>query len=285
MAKPRVYLSPSNQSRNTYATGGTNEMAQCDKIAKATQTALKRCGFEVMLGKSGDTMQNRCKESNAFKADIHMPIHTNACNGKITGGTRIFCLGSHGKKACEAILKTLGGISPGTADSVTYRSDLYEINVPAALTVYLECEFHDTKTGSDWIRNNITNIAEAIAKGMCNYFNITYKAPSETTSTPSVSKKDEDVEIEKINVVMQKLWRGNPANRKGQVMTLQRILNELLDGKGYRGKDGKKLTIDGDFGVNTEYALATYQEVHKLPVDKICGQDDWNALLCSVPNP
>lgn len=40
MAK-KIYLSPSNQYSNTYATGGTNEMAQCDKIANATAKALK----------------------------------------------------------------------------------------------------------------------------------------------------------------------------------------------------------------------------------------------------
>ena len=177
MAK-KIYLSPSNQYSNTYATGNTNEMAQCDKIAKATATALKRCGFEVKVGKSGDTMQNRCTESDAFKADIHMPIHTNAYNGKVTGGTRIFCLNSNGKKVCDAVLSELGKISPGTADSVKYHTGLYEINVPKALTVYVECEFHDTKTGSDWIRNNITAIGEAIAKGMCSYFGYTYKAAS-----------------------------------------------------------------------------------------------------------
>lgn len=174
MAK-KIYLSPSNQGRNTYASGNTNEMAQCDKIAKATATALKRCGFEVKVGKSGTTMQSRCIESDKFKADIHMPIHTNAYNGKVTGGTRIFCLNSNGKKVCEAILKELGKISPGTADSVTYNTGLYEINVPVALSVYVECEFHDTKVGADWIIKNTTNIAEAICKGLCNYFGVTYK--------------------------------------------------------------------------------------------------------------
>lgn len=177
MAK-RIYLSPSNQSGNTYATGNTNEMAQCDKIAKATATALERCGFEVKVGKSGDSMQNRCNESDNFKADIHMPIHTNACNGKITGGTRIFVLNSARKSAGQAVLNALGAISPGTADSLTYKTDLYEINVPDALTIYVEVEFHDTKTGSDWIRNNITNIGEAICKGLCSYFGVTYKAPT-----------------------------------------------------------------------------------------------------------
>ena len=183
----KIYLSPSNQGRNTYASGNTNEMAQCDKIAEATAKALKRCGFEVKIGKSGTTMQSRCIESDKFKADIHMPIHTNAYNGKVTGGTRIFCLNSNGRKVCEAVLKELGKISPGTADSVTYHTGLYEINVPVALSVYVECEFHDTKVGADWIINNITNIGEAICKGLCNYFDVTYKEA--TTSKKVLDKK------------------------------------------------------------------------------------------------
>jgi hypothetical protein len=178
----KIYLSPSNQSSNSYATGNTTEMIECDKIANATATALKRCGFEVKVGKSGDTMQNRCTESDNFKADIHMPIHTNAYNGKVTGGTRVFCLNSNGKKACESVLKYLGAISPGTGDSVSYQTGLYEINVPAALTVYVECEFHDTKTGSDWIRNNTANIGEAICHGLCDYFGVTYKSASSTAA-------------------------------------------------------------------------------------------------------
>lgn len=52
----KIYLSPSNQNGNTYATGGTNEMAQCDKIAAAAAKALKRCGFDVMVAKSGTLM-------------------------------------------------------------------------------------------------------------------------------------------------------------------------------------------------------------------------------------
>lgn len=185
MAK-KIYLSPSNQSSNTYVTGGTNEMAQCDKIASATATALKRCGFEVKVGKSGDSMQNRCAESDSFNADIHMPIHTNAYNGQVTGGTRIFCLNSNGRKACQAILNELGKISPGTADSISYQTGLYEINVPKALTVYVECEFHDTKTGANWIINNTSKIGEAICKGLCSYFGVKYKTASSSTSSKKI---------------------------------------------------------------------------------------------------
>ena len=184
MAK-KIYLSPSNQFSNSYATGSTNEMAQCNKIANATATALKRCGFEVKVGKSGDSMQNRCIESDSFNADIHMPIHTNAYNGQVTGGTRIFCLNSNGRKACQAILNEIGKISPGTADSITYQTGLYEINVPKALTVYVECEFHDTKTGASWIINNTSKIGEAICKGLCSYFGVKYTAASTSTSSSS----------------------------------------------------------------------------------------------------
>jgi hypothetical protein len=213
----KIYLSPSNQSSNSYATGNTTEMIECDKIANATATALKRCGFEVKVGKSGDTMQNRCTESDNFKADIHMPIHTNAYNGKVTGGTRVFCLNSNGKKACESVLKYLGAISPGTGDSVSYQTGLYEINVPAALTVYVECEFHDTKTGSDWIRNNTTNIGEAICHGLCDYFGVTYKKTASTTtsstsaSTSSSTSKSSEYKV-KVTISDLNIRKGAGTN-------------------------------------------------------------------------
>lgn len=229
----KIYLSPSNQDGNTYATGGTNEMVQCDKIAKATATALKRCGFNVKVGKSGDTMQNRCIESDAFKADIHMPIHTNAFNGKVTGGTRIFCLNSNGRKACEAILKYLGAISPGTTDSVTYHTNLYEINVPKALTVYLECEFHDTKTGSDWIRKNINNIAEAIAKGMCNYFGVTYKKASATSKTETSKKETSKKETTKFKSYLVKITTSNGVNIRKGAGTNYAIVGSIPKGGAY----------------------------------------------------
>ena len=41
-----------------------------------------------------------------------------------------------------------------------------------------------------------------------------------------------------------------------QVKTIQRILNAL----GYKGKDGKALTVDGDLGTNTSYAVAAFQK-------------------------
>ena len=86
-----------------------------------------------------------------------------------------------------------------------------------------------------------------------------------------------------VEIRMQRICRTNTSNRTGQVQTVQRILNELRNGDGYRGKDGKKLEVDGVFGVNTEYAVMAYQKAHGLTVDGVVGEQTWNALLCSVP--
>ena len=64
----------------------------------------------------------------------------------------------------------------------------------------------------------------------------------------------------------------NPA---ALVKTLQRLLNAL----GYKGKDGKVLSIDGAFGTNTAYAVKAYQTANKLTADGIVGAATWKALL------
>lgn len=173
MAK-KIYLSPSSQVENLYATGGTNEQVQCRKIAAACEAYLKKAGFEVKNGSYG-TMYTRTDESNKWGADLHVPIHTNAFNGKITGGTQIYMTkltGEH-KKVGQAVLNRLVPLTPGNShEKLIQNNEFYEINYANAITVYCECEFHDTKAGADYIRNNVTKIGEAIAKGICDYYGV-----------------------------------------------------------------------------------------------------------------
>ena len=174
MAK-KIFLSPSNQTRNTYAYGNTTEDVQCGKIAKACEIALKRCGFEVKV-EQYDTMQNRVVHSDEWGADLHVPIHTNAFNGKV-GGTRIlyYQAGTEGHKAAKAVLAALKDLTPGTSDRCNLGSSLYELSTPKATAVYVEAEFHDVKDYAKWIIEHTTEIGEAICKGICDYFGIEYK--------------------------------------------------------------------------------------------------------------
>ena len=174
MAK-KIYISPSNQVHNTYATGGTNEKEQCHKIAKYCVAYLKKAGFNTKCTYNDD-MYVRVKESNSFGADLHVAIHTNA-TGKhnVTGGTQILLYNLDGerKKVGEAVFNRLAPITPGkSAERLIAKPDFYEINSAKGMTVYCECEFHDTKTGSDFIRKNAKKIGEAIAKGICDYYGV-----------------------------------------------------------------------------------------------------------------
>ena len=174
MAK-KIYLSPSEQPENLYAYGGTNEKAQCRRISEAAAEALKRCGFEVIDAKS-NTLAARCQESNEWGADLHVPIHTNAFNGKVSG-TRILChsLSGEGYKASKAVYNALAPITPGKSENVSASPNLYEVKHTNAPCVYIEVDFHDVPDIAKWIVEHTGEIAEAICKGICDYYEVPYR--------------------------------------------------------------------------------------------------------------
>lgn len=171
----KIYISPSDQTENRYAWGNTNEHAQCQRIAEAEAAALRRSGVEVKLAAFGTTMAQRCAESDAWGADIHSCVHTNAFNGRVSG-TRMFCYSVPGKgyDACRAVFGQLAPLTPGTSENIQANPRLYEVRNPAAPSVYCECEFHDTIQGARWIVEHTTDIGEAIAKGLCEYLGAAY---------------------------------------------------------------------------------------------------------------
>ena len=176
---PKIYISPSDQGRNVYAAGNTNEEAQCERIAVATEKALLRCGFDVRNNMTA-SMAERVRESNEWGADIHMPLHTNGFDGKVAG-TRLMCfdLKGEGYKACVSVFKYLAPITPGTSENISAHPELYEIGHAKAPTLYVEVDFHDVPDVALWIIANTEPIAEAICKGMCEYFGVAYVAPEQ----------------------------------------------------------------------------------------------------------
>ena len=213
----KIYISPSNQEANLYATGNTNEKAQCHKIAKACYNFLKAQGFTVKCTYNDD-MYERVKESNAFGADIHLAIHTNAtAKHKITGGTQIllYSLTGERKKVGQAVFNRLAPITPGnSAERLVEKPSFYEVNSAKGITVYCECEFHDTKEGSDFIIKNTKQIGEAIAKGLCDYYGIEIKE----------TKKEENKETSK-----NKLYRVQVGaySKKENALAMQKKLKKL----------------------------------------------------------
>ena len=260
----RVYLSPSDQRSNVYAVGDTTEAIQCGRIAWACKAALERSGVEVMVGQY-DTMANRVVASNRFKADLHVPIHTNAANGKATG-THIFCYdadrNSAGYKACREVLDVLGPVTPGSPDVVRAYPALYEVKHPAAPTVYIEVDFHDVPSVAQWIIANATVIGETIAKGLCAALGVEF-VPGENTPEPV------PVQVETVAMQVRVLRRGMTG---ADVKTLQAALIAY-------GYSCGAVGADGDFGAGTEAALKKFQTAYKLGADGIAGKGTWGKLL------
>ena len=225
----RVYISPSDQTENRYTWGNTNEHAQCQKIAEAEAAALRRSGVEVKLAAFGTTMAQRCAESDAWRADIHNCVHTNACNKQVMG-TRLFCYAIPGKgyDACKAVFNELAPLSPGTSENIQANSRLYEVRTPAAPTVYCECEFHDTVEGAKWIVEHTTEIGEAIAKGLCKYLGVKY-VPAQTQKPAEEPKADTGDVLYRVQV-------GAFANRANAEKMLDRLKKAGFSGFIVKGK-------------------------------------------------
>lgn len=218
---PKVFLSPSNQYDNRYAYSDTTEGVQCGKIAQACREALERSGVTVKL-MHDESMQEKCAASNAFGADLHVPIHTNAFNGTVSG-TRMFCYaeGGEGQKACKAIFNRLAPVTPGASENIRADASLYEVRVPAAPTAYIECEFHDNPTASQWIVENTGLIGETIARGICDYFGVTFQ------------EKEQPKPVEPEKPATDKLYRvqvGAFAVRENAEKMLRRLRDAGFEG-------------------------------------------------------
>ena len=183
----KIYLSPSNQNGNLYAYGGTNEMEQCNKIAEAAKAALERCGFTVKKAPKGQEMLTSINESNSWGADLHIPIHTNAGGGQ---GTVVFVYDktTRNMDIATPIYNAVQAVSPGTIDyGVRENPGLAELNSTNAVAVYIEVDFHDSRSIAKWLVENPKAVGEAIAKGVCSAYGVKY-IPANAAPVPS--KKD-----------------------------------------------------------------------------------------------
>ena len=162
----KIYLSPSMQDYNRYAAGNTTEMRQCSRIAEAAERALQRCGFEVKRAPMGQSAEDNVYQSNAWGADFHIPIHTNAGGGK---GCVVFVSELNGEKYnfARAIYNAIDGITRYRSVYGVRAQSFYETNTTVAPCLYVECEFHDNPQLAQWIIDNTDELGEAICRGIC----------------------------------------------------------------------------------------------------------------------
>lgn len=167
----KVYLSPSDQINNLYADNLGTEQQYCTLIAKSCEKYLKEYGYEVKIGDNSldETYTNRVAESNNWRADLHIPIHTNA-GGNATGAL-VMIYDNRSGAVAEDIYNSLVSVTLNKNGlGVRTNTSLYEINATNAICIYCECEFHDKSDTAHHIVNNIDSFGKAIADGIKNYY-------------------------------------------------------------------------------------------------------------------
>lgn len=267
----KIYLSPSSQWGNPYAYNGYNEAQVCGMISQRAKIHLERNGYEAI---SGDNVKKdmvaRVKESNALKAKIHMPIHTNAFNGKAEGTVVFAFSASVGNKYVKAVYEEIAALSPGKDRGIKANDGLYEVGRDVnAITVYIEVEFHDNPEHSKWIVESVDQIAQAIARGCCKADGKEYIPPKGAYVEPEQEKPA--VEEAKPVIPEKTETKRNAFGQKGPKVELKfyeepleiiKELQKILVSKNY------DLAIDGYAGPLTFRCVSNHtvekEERHAL---------------------
>ncbi len=188
-----IYLSPSNHGTgaNKCRKSGCYEDKHTRPIAEVCARHLKNNGFEVIVAKASQSMAQRCSESNAKKAALHVPIHTNAFSDASARYLLFMFYRDNDayRKLFNAVAPQLEAVYPGKLKAkFSKRTDLYEINVPTAKTIYCELGFHTNQKDCDEFIHQPEKVGKALAKGICSYFGVSFRDEAESSPSGGADK-------------------------------------------------------------------------------------------------
>lgn len=172
---PKIYLSPSVQEYNHYADGGSEEYYMY-LIADAMEPYLRANNIAFDRNQPEMTLSQVIADANAQPYDLHLAVHSNASPessaGQNTGVEIYYYPGSvDGKRFAELLQNNYKSVyrEPGNIRVIPTRS-LAELRRTKAPAVLIEVGYHDNREEAQWIRDNIDNIARALAKSVVEYF-------------------------------------------------------------------------------------------------------------------
>ncbi|MCY1059117.1 N-acetylmuramoyl-L-alanine amidase [Nannocystis sp. SCPEA4] len=168
----KVFLSPANHGGGNIGCNGFNEDDGAWASAQVAAQVLGGHGYVVKVG-TGNYEAN-FNESNAWGADVHVPVHSNAgawgCQEDSPanlGGTWAMYRteGSTGQQLAADILESVGPVSPGTNDKLDRRTDLLELKTQAR-AAYAEMGFHTYYWDVVWMAFDANSAGRALAAGI-----------------------------------------------------------------------------------------------------------------------
>lgn len=173
----RIYISPSSQEQNLGIGSFGTEEGEMNKIADALLPLLANDGRVAVQRNTPDMdVSEMAVDSNNFKADIHVAIHSNAGGGE---GTEVYAFGpeTNSERLAQALYKQVAPLSPGADRGVKYNPSLVEVGDSVlATSALIELGFHDNALDSVWMVQSTAAIAKALYCGICDYYGYEYRA-------------------------------------------------------------------------------------------------------------
>lgn len=257
------------------------ESKQMWKLHLLLKKHLEYFGFEVLQTRSnqGEDFGVTARGKLAKGCDLFLSLHSDACDSANVNRATVFYAYDDYNKASELakqIAHAVGlcmGVSGTTKTRQGNNGDYYGVmrgarSVGCPLYYIIEHSFHTCKASAEWLMcdKNLDKLAKAEAGVIAAYYGMKKEEPK-TEKNETTNKGASTVNIE-----LTVLKNGSKGE---EVKTLQALLNA----KGFKGKDGKALSVDGIFGGNSDYAVKAFQKAKGIGVDGIVGINTWNKLI------
>lgn len=179
---PKIFLSPSTQEWNKYATEG-NEELYMNLLADRMEPYLRSSGIGFVRNDPDRNVQGAISDSNANYYDVHLALHSNAApeslSGRIRGIDIYFAPQSaDSERLANIIANNLKAIYPLPEKSRAVPTyNLGEVLRTKAVAVLCELGYHDNLSDEAWLKNNLDAIAENLVRSLCDYFGIPFIQP------------------------------------------------------------------------------------------------------------
>ena len=180
---PKVFLSPSTQEWNKYATEG-NEELYMNLLADRMEPYMRASGIQYVRNDPAANVGGAIRDSNAAYYDVHLALHSTAAPeqfaGKLRGIDISFSPNSqNSERLANIIANNLKSIYPlPDKSNAVPTTTLGEVTQTKATAVLCELGYHDNYADEAWLKNNLNLIAKNLVQSLCDYFGIPFIYPT-----------------------------------------------------------------------------------------------------------
>lgn len=179
---PFVFLSPSTQEWNKYATEG-NEEYYMNKLADKMEPYMLSSGISFTRNDPQRNVTGAIEDSNAGNYDVHFALHTNAGGGEYAGRLRGIDVyySPYSDLSRQLAVITANNLQPiypiPSKVNTLPTTSLAEVTRTRAVAVLAELGYHDNVQDEKWLKRNLDIIARTLVQSLCDYFGIPLVEP------------------------------------------------------------------------------------------------------------